>query len=751
MPGRGERWTRRNAIQLLGALGGSVIGGHAAYAQRFLSNDAYNRNYGFEGYKEPNRFESQRARLAATIQVRRARNYIGSDLAELRSYDNKLFGPTLRVRPGDILDLRIENHLPVVRHDAHGAAAHHDYNATNIHTHGLHVSPLSPADNVLLTILPFGSSADAAGPLTVIGSYDYKFEIPRKHLPGTHWYHSHLHGSTAIQLASGMAGALIVLGDIDEVPEIKAANERVFMFQQIPYADINNSGVHVVEDDKLENLVDRFNGNAIEGDVQPPRRRFTTLNGGVPVVRLNRGAVERWRMVHAGIFEPLEIDVVACDGDFNTEAERIVEFCGTLVDAQPSDGVLLYPIARDGISVGSLEEHGLRALPKLGPGNRMDVLVKAVRRGTYILRKKPEAAATVLNTVARFQTNLRQGLSIKNAADAVRDDPYALAIIVVSADEQNMRLPTLAAMQALQRPRAFTPGELAMPVSQHVDFRLKFSFPGGNEGLVNGKTFDTNQFPRTLRLGDVEKWEVKGLGSDPHPFHIHVNPFQLVENESGPVSSPLWLDTYMIAGAGDTPSDSRSIQVMTRYEDFVGKFVLHCHNLIHEDQGMMQLVEILPRPKGPLELLTYYRSDPPVVAQPFYDSAGSPVMLGDFKGRVVLLCLWQAADAGADDELRALDALNRRLVDAGFAVLPVSQGDSAATVQAYYATHELTTLPVFLDPQKSLTDAVRQGGEITLPRTIIVDQLGHLRGFLDKSAGWNSPEFEDLLTYFRRV
>ena len=59
----------------------------------------------------------------------------------------------------------------------------------------------------------------------------YEYRIREDHPAGTYWYHPHLHGSSAMQVGSGMAGALIIEGPIDDVPEIAAAQERVFVFQ----------------------------------------------------------------------------------------------------------------------------------------------------------------------------------------------------------------------------------------------------------------------------------------------------------------------------------------------------------------------------------------------------------------------------------------------------------------------------------------------------------------------------------------
>ena len=99
-------------------------------------------------------------------------------------------------------------------------------------------------------------------------------------MAGTFWYHAHRHGSTSSQLREGMAGALIIEGDIDQVPEIKVARDQVFLFQQlrIPFDNI---------------------------DKQLP----TTINGQLePVLILQPGEVQRWRLIHAGIDELLTME-----------------------------------------------------------------------------------------------------------------------------------------------------------------------------------------------------------------------------------------------------------------------------------------------------------------------------------------------------------------------------------------------------------------------------------------------------------
>mmetsp|Transcript_9085 Transcript_9085/g.30976 ORF Transcript_9085/g.30976 Transcript_9085/m.30976 type:complete len:203 (-) Transcript_9085:1755-2363(-) len=76
---------------------------------------------------------------------------------------------------------------------------------TNLHTHGLHVSP--DEDDILLKVNP-GER------------HTYTYNLPADHLMGTHWYHAHTHGSTALHVLGGLAGALLVeAGEGYELPE----------------------------------------------------------------------------------------------------------------------------------------------------------------------------------------------------------------------------------------------------------------------------------------------------------------------------------------------------------------------------------------------------------------------------------------------------------------------------------------------------------------------------------------------------
>ena len=137
----------------------------------------------------------------------------------LRAYNGQIPGPTITIVPGQVLRIRLKNNLPPYDSSAWNGDHNvpHGFDATNLHVHGLDVVPH--------IFEPIGTS-DPLAPQIVVGpgeTKDYIFEIPVDHPSGFNFYHPHKHGSTAVQLLSGLAGGLIVRGAIDEVPEIKAA------------------------------------------------------------------------------------------------------------------------------------------------------------------------------------------------------------------------------------------------------------------------------------------------------------------------------------------------------------------------------------------------------------------------------------------------------------------------------------------------------------------------------------------------
>jgi FtsP/CotA-like multicopper oxidase with cupredoxin domain len=103
---------------------------------------------------------------------------------------------------------------------------------------------------------------------------------------------------------------------------------------------------------------------------------------------------------------------------------------------------------------------------------------------------------------------------------------------------------------------------------------------------IDGKHFDPNRVDQTVKLGATEEWIVRNTSSEWHPFHIHVNDFQVVARDGVAVDSHGYQDTVPLP-----PNSETTIRM--KFLDFSGKFVYHCHILSHEDFGMMAVVEVV--------------------------------------------------------------------------------------------------------------------------------------------------------------
>lgn len=507
--------------------------------------------YGGAPLEDPPEIRSSGGTLTATLTV----GYTGTTIAgcpvRLRTYDGALVGPTLRVRPGDTLSITLDNGLPPNPHPhpmPMDINVPHDFNTTNLHTHGLHVSPSGNSDNVLLSIEP-GET------------FDYEIAIPDDHPPGTFWYHAHRHGSTALQVSSGMAGSIVIEGGLDDVPAIAEAGERILLFQQIAY---DRQGVIESYDD--------FGPGGWQAS-----HRQTLINGQVaPTIEMTPGAVERWRMIHGGVRETLR-PVLRRVGPL-AGAPDYARLTATALSALPI-AVPQHEIAVDGLALGRIDTWDI---VELQPGQRSDVLVKAP-----MVEEPTEFLLT--------DGALPGDRSLLGEAEPER----ILARVVVAGAGRDMPLPTEAEVAGLAPFEPVTDDELD-GAPQAVEFSIGSRIcppegpcvpcQTGEDGcatrfMVNDRPYDPDDV-RTLRLGTAAEWTLSSAVAN-HPFHIHVNPFEATRIGPDGLPQTVWRDTLFVR------QDEAPLRVRTRYERFTGRFVLHCHILDHEDQGMMQLVEIV--------------------------------------------------------------------------------------------------------------------------------------------------------------
>ena len=141
-------------------------------------------------------------------------------------------GPTLRVRAGDTLRILLKNHMKPEQVSTH--SVHNDFrqfDTVNLHTHGLHVSPLVPGDDIIDTFVLPGEE------------FQYVYKIPEDHMGGTFWYHPHYHGATAAHVNDGAAGLFIIEDAANQLPaEVALLEEHVVVAHRINFDDLEFIG-----------------------------------------------------------------------------------------------------------------------------------------------------------------------------------------------------------------------------------------------------------------------------------------------------------------------------------------------------------------------------------------------------------------------------------------------------------------------------------------------------------------------------
>ena len=111
------------------------------------------------------------------------------------------------------------------------------------------------------------------------------------------------------------------------------------------------------------------------------------------------------------------------------------------------------------------------------------------------------------------------------------------------------------------------------------------------QNKINNRTFDPNRIDQKVKLGTVEEWKLVNLddaeSGNIHPFHIHVNDFQVMSVNGKPYHARGLQDTVIL------PTGGGEVVVRIPFKDFVGKSVYHCHMMFHGDFGMMGTFEVV--------------------------------------------------------------------------------------------------------------------------------------------------------------
>jgi suppressor of ftsI len=225
---------------------------------------------------------------------------VASDGKNSFYFDGQPTAPTLRVSPGDQLKITYVNDLPTKPKETCAITPCMDM--TNLHFHGLTVSPDAPQDDVLSMM---------AGPGQTL---HYTVQIPKDHPPGLYWYHTHPHGESHRQVLDGMSGAIVIEGIESYFPPLARLPERVLVVR----------GRSIVNDPQSTDLKHRvdLSSDVCGAESETPDEVFT-MNGSVrPQIEIAPGERQFWRLVNASADRYLDLqlegqtfEIVAMDGE----------------------------------------------------------------------------------------------------------------------------------------------------------------------------------------------------------------------------------------------------------------------------------------------------------------------------------------------------------------------------------------------------------------------------------------------------
>lgn len=393
--------------------------------------------------------------------------------------------PTIRVLPGAVINVSYVNNLPI--HSQERCALGPCLDQSNLHFHGMHVSPDKPQDDVLTMMSTPGHTLH------------YRVEIPSYAAPGLYWYHTHPHGESSRQALDGMSGAIVLDGIDRYYPELRQMRERVLVLRE---RDIENV-TPTVRGDLLQRVgvsPERC-GTSTE---QRPERIFT-LNGEIrPQIPIQPGERQFWRIV-------------------NASPDRYADL---QLDGQPFE-----ILALDGMPL-AYHDRNRRSLTidhiLLAPAARVEAIVTGPASGMR----------STLSTRC-----------IDTGPDGNLTPAMILADLVTgsSAIEPSHKVPSTSGVPAY---REFSRRQLEGVESSLPDFTVVFT-SDKKGFYINGRKFSMHDEPLVkVRVGAFQHWRIVNATRELHPFHIHQVHFLPYQINNARPDTPEWLDTVNVPYGG---------------------------------------------------------------------------------------------------------------------------------------------------------------------------------------------------------
>ena len=402
-----------------------------------------------------------------------------------------------------------------------------------VHWHGLHVP--EEMDGHPRFVIKKGQT------------YIYEFEI--KNRAATYWFHPHPHGRTGPQVYNGLAGLFLVSDAEERALDLPSGDYDVPIVIQDRTFDRDNQLVY------LSNRMQRMTGFLGE----------RILVNGKPDAELSVATrAYRFRLLNGS----------------NSRIYKLAWSDGTPLTAIGTDGGLLEaPVQKDYII--------------LGPAERVDLWVDFSNRdvGDVLTLKSLSFSGANSGGMMGGMGMMGMGRNRGRNIPANGDELTLLRVRVDRREQETRQLP-----QQLSRIERMAPSDA---VNRDNPRTFRFTMQG-MKPTINGRTFQMTKVAQDeiVKLNTTEVWRLVngggggmmgGMMQMPHPVHVHGLQFQVIER----TPSAGWdsiKDGFIDNGWKDTVllMPNMKMKILLRFEDYTGLFLYHCHNLEHEDLGMMR-------------------------------------------------------------------------------------------------------------------------------------------------------------------
>jgi len=400
------------------------------------------------------------------------------------AFDGANVAPVIRASPGDILRITYINDLPSKSSET--CAVNPCMNMTNLHFHGLSVSPDAPQDDVLTML---------AMPGQVL---HYSVEIPRDHPPGLFWYHTHPHGESHRQVLDGMSGAIVIEGMERYAPQVRRLRERVMVVR-------GRSIEHDPNAAELRHEVE-IPSKGCGREAEKVEEVFTVNEAVRPRIEIAPKERQFWRIVNASPDRYLDLQL---------------------------DGQTFEIVALDGMPLAYRGPDGpTRATDHLllSPAGRLEAIVTGPPSGTL------RALRTLcVDTGPDGDPNPGMVLADLTQPSSDRIGSKSPPKQVHAIDEH--------------RPlyKRFDPERLKKTTP---DFTVTFTEDKNGFYINGRKFAPDSSPMTSIRVGTYQHWRIVNETAELHPFHIHQVHFLAYAENGVPLSHPAWLDTVNVPFRG---------------------------------------------------------------------------------------------------------------------------------------------------------------------------------------------------------